>query len=118
MVPISSPKIYNYLDGNGNQYIIKNKVIEYMPVKPLHSSSGVYNGGHYTKKELSKQQYNQLTSILNEAIKNKKSHIKNRVKMSGLIVIQEENKEKAYILNPGSEEISKIENSLKNIMSN
>lgn len=114
----STPKIYNYLDGNGNKYIISNELIEYIPVKPSFSSSGVYNGGDYIKKEISEIQYNKLTNSLNIAIKNKKCHIKNRVKMSGLIVIQEENNEKAYILSPGSEEISKIENILKNMISN
>ncbi|TET61649.1 MAG: hypothetical protein E3J52_00735 [Promethearchaeota archaeon] len=114
----STPKIYNYLDGNGNKYIISNELIEYIPVKPSFSSSGVYNGGDYIKKEISEIQYNKLATSLNIAIKNKKCHIKNRVKMSGLIVIQEENKEKAYILSPGSEEISKIENLLKNMISN
>lgn len=114
----STPKIYKYLDGNGNKYIIKNDVIEYMPVKPSFSSSGVYNGGNYSKKELSKTQYNQLTTILNVAIKNKKIHIKNRVKMSGMIVIQEDNKENAYILSPNSEEVQKIESLLQDTISN
>ena len=118
MVLSSSPKIYNYLDGNGNQYIIRDKFIEYIPVKPLFSSSGVYNGGNYTKKEISEKQYNQLTSILNIAIKNKKIHIKNRIKSSGMIVVEEKNKEKAYILRPDSLEKSKIENLLQNIVSN
>ena len=118
MVLKSTPKIYKYLDGNGNQYIIKNDAIEYVPVKPLYSSSGVYNGGNSSKKELSKIQYNQVTTILNVAIKNKKIHIKNRVKMSGMIVIQEENKENAYILSPYVKETQKIENILHDIISN
>ncbi|NVM19087.1 MAG: hypothetical protein HWN80_15335 [Candidatus Lokiarchaeota archaeon] len=118
MDPKSTLKIYNYLDGNGNKYIISNELIEYIPVKPSFSSSGVYNGGDYTKKEISEIQYNKLATSLNVAIKNKKSYIENRVKMSGLIVIQEKDKEKAYILSPGSEEISKIENLLKTIISN
>ncbi|GAG85526.1 unnamed protein product [marine sediment metagenome] len=65
----STPKIYNYLDGNGNKYIISNELIEYIPVKPFFSSSGVYNGGDYIKKEISEIQYNKLTISLNIAIK-------------------------------------------------
>jgi len=118
MDPKSTPKIYNYLDGNGNKYIITNDLIEYIPVKPSFSSSGVYNGGDYTKKEISEIQYNKLKISLNVAIKNKKRHIKNRVKMSGLIVIREEKKEIFYILSPNSEEILKIENLLQDIISN
>jgi len=118
MDPKSTPKIYNYLDGNGNKYIINNEFIEYIPVKPSISSSGVYNGGNYIKKELSKMQYDQLASTLNLAIKNNKIHIKNRVKMSGMIVIQEKIKDKAYILSPDSKETQKIENILHDIISN
>ncbi len=118
MVLSSSQKIYNYLDGNGNQYIIRDRFIEFIPVKPLFSSSGVYNGGNYTKKEISEKQYNQLTSILNVAIKDKKNHIKNRIKSSGMIVVEEKNKEKAYILSPDSLEKLKIENILHEIISN
>jgi len=114
----SAPKNYKYFDGNGNEYTIKNESIEYIPVKPSISSSGVYNGGDYAKKELSKMQYSYIISTLNVAIKNKENHSKNRVKISGLIVVQEKDKEKAYILSPDSEEISKIENLLRNIISN
>ena len=114
----SPPKIYNYLDGNGNQFIIKKDIIEYIPVKPQHSSSGVYNVGNYTKKELSNIQYNQLTSILNVAIKNKKIHIKNRVKMSGMIIIQEKNKENVCILSPNSKEVQEIDSLLHDTISN
>ena len=87
-------------------------------MKPQHSSSGVYNGGNYTKKELSNIQYNQLTSILNVAIKNKKIHIKNRVKMSGMIIIQEKNKENVCILSPNSKEVQEIDSLLHDTISN
>ncbi|KKL89333.1 hypothetical protein LCGC14_1915730, partial [marine sediment metagenome] len=49
------PKTYRYLDGSGNQYYIQDdmrKTIEYMPVKPLSSSSGIYDGGKYVKTEI------------------------------------------------------------------
>ena len=55
---------------------------------------------------------------LNAAIKNKKSHIKNRVKISGLIIIHEENKEEIYNLSPDSEERAQIENLLRIMISN
>ncbi len=114
----STPKLYNYLDGNGNKYIISNELIEYIPVKPSFSSSGVYNGGDYIKKEINQKQYRKLAISLNAAIKNKKSHIKNRVKISGLIIIHEENKEEIYNLSPDSEERAQIENLLRIMISN
>ena len=69
---------FKYLDRNGNTYIIKNegkKFIEYIPMKPTLSSSGEYDGGNYIKKEISDLQYNKILSIINEAIRNKESHI-------------------------------------------
>ncbi|KKM02626.1 hypothetical protein LCGC14_1782560 [marine sediment metagenome] len=113
--------IYKYHDGSGNTYLIKDdvkKTIEFIPIKPLYSSSGVYDGGNYTKKEINKLQYNKITSIINKAIKNKESHSKNRVKMSGMITIQEKNEKKTYILSPNSKELHEIEKILQNIIKN
>ena len=42
----------DYGDGNGNQYIIEQESIEYNPVKPKFSSSGIYDGGDHVKKKL------------------------------------------------------------------
>ncbi len=39
----------DYGDGNGNQYIIEQDSIEYIPVKPKFSSSGIYDGGDHVK---------------------------------------------------------------------
>ncbi|MCK4380099.1 MAG: hypothetical protein KAW51_03110 [Candidatus Lokiarchaeota archaeon] len=118
MVLKLNPKIYIYLDGNGNKYIVNDEIIEYIPMKPSLSSSGYYNGGNYIKKEISNLQYNQLVSTLNIAIKNKKSHIKNRVKASGMIIIQDKNKENKCILNPNSKEVQNIETLLHDTISN
>jgi hypothetical protein len=87
-------------------------------VKPEFSSSGVYNGGNYTKKELNNIQYNQLSAILNVAIKNKKIHIKNRVKMSGMIIFKHKKKKKICILSPDSKEVLNIEKLLHEIIPN
>jgi len=108
----------NYGDGNGNQYIIEQDSIEYNPIKPKFSSSGIYDGGDHVKKKINQQQYHKIASIIKKAIANKASHIKNRVKMSGLITIQEANAVKSCILSPNSEELNKIEELLKDIIQN
>ncbi len=113
--------ICRYLDGSGNEYIINNEAkitIEYNPVKPLQSSSGIYDGGDYIKKEISEQQYDKITSTLREAIKNRDIYINDRVKGSGMIILQEKNKETVYILEPGSKEIDEIEKNLHVIIQN
>ena len=108
-----------YLDGSGNEFIIKKTpkiTIEYNPVKPLQSSSGIYDGGEYVIKEISKLQYNKIISTLREAIENRDIYINDRVKGSGMIILQEEDKENVYILEPGSKEIDIIEKSLHDVI--
>jgi len=50
---------------------------------------------------------------LREAIENRDIYIDDRVKGSGMIILQEKNKEIVYILEPGSKEIENIEKSLR-----
>ena len=108
----------NYGDGNGNQYIIEQDTIEYNPIKPKFSSSGIYDGGDYVKKKITQQQYNEIASIFKKAIGNKASHIKNRVKLSGVITMQEGKVVKSCILSPNSEELNEIESILKDTITN
>ena len=108
----------SYSDGNGNQYIIEHENIEFNPVKPKFSSSGIYDGGDHIKKKITPQQYDKIASIFSKAIANKASHIKNRVKMSGAITIQEGKAVKSCILSPNSEELNEIEKILKDIIKN
>ncbi len=116
-----SIKAIKYLDGSGNEYIIINEfkiTIEYIPIKPMQSSSGIYDGGDYIKKEISEQQYNKIHSTLIEAIENRDIYINDRVKGSGMIILQEEIQEDLYILEPGSKEIENIENVLNDVIQN
>lgn len=112
-----TPKNYRYLDGSGNEYKFNNRFIDYIPVKPHFSSSGVYDGGNYIKKEVKEFQYDQLSSIFNIAIAHKKIHIVNRVKRSGIIIVQDKDNEKRYILAPNSNELKDIEKLLLDIIS-
>ena len=105
--------LIDYGDGNGNQYIIEQDTIEYIPVKPKFSSSGIYDGGDHVKKKITQRQYNKIESIFKEAIANKASHIKNRVKLSGAITMQEGKVVKSCILSPNSEELNQIEKILQ-----
>ena len=108
----------NFGDGNGNQYIIEKDSIEYNPIKPKFSSSGVYDGGDHIKKKITQQQYNKIESIFKGALANKTSHIRNRVKMSGAITMQEGKVVKSCILSPNSDELNEIEKVLKYTIKN
>jgi hypothetical protein len=108
--------IYRYSDGSGNTYVFRNsgaKFLEYHPVKPHRSSSGLYDGGDHIKREMSESQYHALRSALRSAIDRREAHINERVKGSGLIVIQCGDRKAAYIIKPDSEEQLRIERILR-----
>lgn len=107
---------YSYSNGSGNTYIIKNdqtKTLEFIPVKPQYSSSGIYDGGDPALKEINDTQYEQIIIALNTAINNKECHIENRIKTSGLITKKENEKEEVIIISSNSEELLEIEILLK-----
>lgn len=109
-----------YADGSGNVYNIfpdkKGWTLEYKPVQPELSSSGVYSGGEYVKKKISKPQYKKILSSINKAVKNKKVHIKDRIMTSGMLTIQEGKSTRTYIIKPNSEEQREIEKVLKEML--
>jgi len=112
-------EIYEYADGSGNRYIIKNDLkifIEYIPIKPHLSSSGFYDGGDYKKKEITKNDFNNISTIFEKALRSKENHIENRIKTSGLLTLQLENKKKLCILKPNSKDLHEIEKLLQDIM--
>lgn len=107
---------YTYADGNGNVYIITNTLFEYIPVEPAQSSSGIYDGGDYIKTKLSKDQYNHIIQLLEKAILNKNVHTTDRIKTSGMIIINSNGKKKIFILKPNCKEQLEIEAYLKTIL--
>ncbi len=111
--------IYEYADGSGNRYLIKKDLkifIEYIPIKPHLSSSGLYDGGDYKKKEITKLDFNKIYSIFKKASRNKENHIESRIKTSGLITLQEDDKKEVCILKPNSKDLLEIEKLLQDIL--
>ncbi|MFX0012496.1 MAG: hypothetical protein ACFE9R_19435 [Candidatus Hermodarchaeota archaeon] len=107
-----------YIDGNGNQFIIKREIkatIEYIPVKPKNSSSGIYNGGNYIKKNLKKSQFLELSALLQQVIQNKDNKIENRTKGSGKIIHFENNQKNVYLIAPKSSNLIKLEAKLHDV---
>ncbi len=108
-----------YADGSGNTYEIRDdqgKTLEYIPVKPAFSSSGIYDGGTYVKKEISEGQFAQIRSVLTCALSKTAIHSMNRTMGSGFISIQEAGKLISCNLSPGSPEQVAIESILKNLL--
>jgi hypothetical protein len=112
-------KVYEYIDGSGNKYVLtqdEKYIIEYIPIKPEFSSSGVYDGGEYLKKEIKEAEHDSIALILSKAIQNKKEHIDNRLKGSGMIIFKTEKEKNSYILKPKSGILNDIEKVLNNII--
>ena len=108
--------VITFSDGSGNQYTIEQNSIEYTPVKPESSSSGVYNGGEHVKKAINQNQYEKLLLVFNKALGNEASHVKNRLKGSGVITIQQGDKVKSCIKGPNSEDMKKIKRVLNDLI--
>lgn len=106
---------YSYSDGSGNVYIITHTSFEYIPVKPAQSSSGIYDGGDYIKTELSEHQFAQLKKLLQTAVLNTSAHTTERIKTSGMIIIDNNGNKKIIILKPNCKEQIEIEAYLKSI---
>jgi hypothetical protein len=107
---------YIYADGSGNVYTIAPKYIEYNPVSPEKSSSGIYSGGEYVKKAITLKDYNRIKESIGKAVSNKAIYIENRMMGSGLITIRENEKQKTVIFKSGCKEQTAIEDILQEII--
>jgi flavodoxin len=101
--------IYHYYDGSGNQFKIETQSLEYIPIEPMESSSGIYSGGEPYKIEITAEQFNQIQNLFEKAFKSKKEHSKERAKLTGMLSIEKNSEKKICILLPNSETKKNIE---------
>jgi len=59
---------YTYVDGNGNIWLINNDSIQYKPMTPERSSSGIYSGGEPFLHQISMEQFHEIEQLLNKCI--------------------------------------------------
>lgn len=108
--------IFSYADGSANLYFITNDFLEYAPMTPERSSSGMYSGGDPAKIALNEEQFNVLKTVFEIASEELNDHIPNRIKMSGNICFEQEGL--SYNLAPNSTSQKAVELVLKNILKN
>lgn len=82
--------VYSYIDGNGNTYYITKNLIQYDPMTPQYSSSGVYDGGKAAKVVLNPRQFDALKILIQEVKGKHLDHILNRVKGSGQVRLHQD----------------------------
>ncbi len=60
---------YMFLDGNGNRFVLNTQdklSLEYIGITPAQSSSGTYSGGPSETKNISKQEFDEFKTLLQE----------------------------------------------------
>lgn len=106
-----------YADGNGNVYHIHADHFIYDPVTPMESSSGHYSGGTAVTKYIQLDQYNQILTIIQEAISDTTQHAANRMKGTGWIKIDNSQEPQECVLAYSSEIKEELEIILKKLRS-
>ncbi|MBX2965682.1 MAG: hypothetical protein KF845_06010 [Cyclobacteriaceae bacterium] len=107
---------YNYADGNANQYFVTAFSLQYVPVKPEESSTGMYSGGEPAEIQLTQKQFNDLRQLFEKAISATSSHITDRVKMSGQVTRTTTSDTVMIILQPNAPEQIALESALKGLL--
>src|SRR5687768_1138821 len=92
---------YIYADGSANRYIITSNTLEYDPIKPEESSTGMYSGGDPKTVSISAGQFDSIRHVFENAVSNRAVHIENRIKTSGAIDIFNGDTHTHVILAPG-----------------
>ncbi|MBL7872426.1 MAG: hypothetical protein JNM78_12490 [Cyclobacteriaceae bacterium] len=113
---MNSPTQYEYSDGSANRYVITETTLEYIPVKPEESSTGMYSGGEPKLVSITNDQYKTVASLFETAFENTSAHMTERPKMSGLIVSITGSTSHQAILKPDSVEKKNIEEALKKLL--
>lgn len=108
--------LYQYADGNANVYIPSADMLEYVPVKPQSSSSGFYSGGEPKKVKLTANEFQQLVTLIETALKNTDAHIQERIKGSGAIKTLTGSEKHAIFLKPACVEQQNLEVALKKLL--
>lgn len=113
---MSTSTHYQYADGSANVYVITADSLEYVPVKPEESSTGMYSGGEPKKVALKSEEFRNVRAMLEAAKKKHEIHIPDRIKTSGMITSISGAEEIHFILKPGCAEITTIESTLKTLL--
>jgi hypothetical protein len=90
--------------------------LEYDPVTPEESSTGMYSGGDPVTVSITSEQFESIRNLIHGAISNQAVHIKDRIKTSGAIDLVEGQTHKHVILDPKCAEKAAIENLLKKVI--
>ncbi len=103
----------DYLDGNGNKYSITPVSIIYDPITAAESSTGMYDGGEPYTISISVIEFEILQETAMNCINKKEGIIENRIKGSGMLIIEPGNK--IFIFDMNSTQRAELENTIQSI---
>jgi hypothetical protein len=106
--------IYSYTDGSNNTYYISKDQIEYDPISPMMSNTGVYSGGPPAKESINTEQSEQIKIAFEQAAADTGNHLENRPKGSGTIDIYSSGQ--TFVLRMGADSKYNLENLLKKLL--
>lgn len=90
--------MFVYHDGNGNKYTLNRNILEYFPIKPAQSSSGIYDGGNAFKKTLNAAQQKKLFNLFYKLVTDKPCHSTQNIKPNCSIILLEEEGNEEFII--------------------
>lgn len=112
----STAVVLRFSDGNGNRYVLGGGSLEYVPVSPKDSSSGVYSGGEPMTAPLGEAAYAELLELFQKALSSR-AVAPTRGKGTYLLAWTEDNKAKQRLLEPSSSEARALEAALQDVLS-
>ena len=98
----ASKGMFVYHDGNGNKYTLLRNILEYTPIKPAESSTGIYDGGNAFKKTLNVAQQKKLFNLFYKLVTDTTCHTTQNIKPNCSIILLEEEGNEEFIINANS----------------
>jgi hypothetical protein len=109
---------YTYYDAARNKYVLNGNELEYIPVNVKASSSGMYSGGTYESKLLTKEITLNVVSLFKAALANKKAQTNKNIKPNAAVEISIGNKKINFLLLATSTYNISLNNYLKQLIKN
>jgi hypothetical protein len=113
---MTSPSEYHYADGSGNRFVVAPSSIQYIPVTPKESSSGIYSGGEPKSATITRKQFEELSDLFDKGLGNLAAQQDDRAMMTGMITKVNANDSITVVLKPKSTEKLAIEERLKRLV--
>lgn len=109
-------KKYHYTDAMSNTFVFGADSLQYLPIKPELSSSGVADGGSPKSTALSKTQFEALDLLAKQALEDVASHIPNRNMGCGTLTLVDATGEKTVFIAAKAATKAELEAALKDAL--